>query len=184
VLPLASEISYFCQSSQQICQSYVIVHMKLRLLSMVMAIILLSAFSVTKHIKGITQNKNEAIAGTAKGYLWGSGQFKITSNSGLVCNGIYEFTEGASKPAVGGLKCDDGLQGDIVISALNVTGSAGYGIAQLNNKKYAQFVYGEVPHYKNMSWSMAKERYSRMSQQMEGHINYCEEYPKTLKCTT
>ena len=153
-----------------------------RFLSMAMAVILLSAFSVSKHIKGITQNENEVIIGTAKGYLWGSGQFKITSNSGFICNGIYEFTEGASKPAIGGLKCDHGPQGDIVISALNNTGSAGYGIAQLNNKKYAQFVYGDVPNYKNMSWNTAKERYSNMSQQMQGHINYCEEYPETLKC--
>ena len=153
-----------------------------RFLSMILAVILLSAFSVTKHIKGITEDKNEVISGTAKGYLWGSGQFKITSNSGFICNGIYEFAEGASKPAVGGLKCDHGPQGDIVISALNETGSAGYGIAQLNNKKYAQFVYGEVPNFKNMSWSTAKERYSDMSQQMQGYINYCEKYPKTLKC--
>ena len=50
-----------------------------RFLSIMLAVILLSAFSVTKHIKGITQNKNEVISGTAKGYLWGSGQFKITS---------------------------------------------------------------------------------------------------------
>lgn len=153
-----------------------------RFLTAVIVIILLSAFSVTKSIKGITQNENEVIIGTAKGYLWGSGQFKITSNSGFSCNGIYEFTEGASNPAIGGLKCDHGLQGDVVISALNKTGSAGYGIAQLNNKKYAQFVYGDVPDYKNMSWNTAKERYSNMSQQMQGHINYCEEYPKTLKC--
>ncbi len=153
-----------------------------RFLSIMLAVILLSAFSVTKHIKGITQNENEVISGTAKGYLWGSGQFKITSNSGFICNGIYEFAEGASKPAVGGLKCDHGPQGDVVISALNKTGSAGYGIAQLNNKKYAQFVYGEVPNYKNMSWSKVKERYSNMSQQMQGYINYCEKYPEALKC--
>lgn len=153
-----------------------------RFLSIMLAVILLSAFSVTKHIKGITQNKNEVISGTAKGYLWGSGQFKITSNSGFICNGIYEFAEGASKPAIGGLKCDHGPQGDVVISALNKTGSAGYGIAQLNNKKYAQFVYGEVPNYKNMSWSTVKEQYSNMSQQMQGYINYCEKYPETLKC--
>ena len=153
-----------------------------RFLSIMLAVILLSAFSVTKHIKGITQNKNEVISGTAKGYLWGSGQFKITSNSGFICNGIYEFAEGASKPAIGGLKCNHGPQGDVVISALNKTGSAGYGIAQLNNKKYAQFVYGEVPNYKNMSWSTVKEQYSNMSQQMQGYINYCEKYPETLKC--
>lgn len=153
-----------------------------RFLSIMLAVILLSAFSVTKHIKGITQNKNEVISGTAKGYLWGSGQFKITSNSGFICNGIYEFAEGASMPAIGGLKCDHGPQGDVVISALNKTGSAGYGIAQLNNKKYAQFVYGEVPNYKNMSWSTVKEQYSNMSQQMQGYINYCEKYPETLKC--
>jgi hypothetical protein len=156
--------------------------MMFRFLSIAMAIILLSAFSVTKHIKGITQNGNEVVTGTAKGYLWGSGQFKIATSSGLICEGIYEFTEGASKPAVGGLKCNDGLQGDIVVSALNSTGSAGYGIAQLNNKRYAQFVYGVVPHYKNMSWGTAKERYAKMSLQMQGHTNYCEEYPKTLKC--
>jgi len=156
--------------------------MMFRFLSIMLAVILLSAFSVTKHIKGITQNKNEVISGTAKGYLWGSGQFKITSNSGFICNGIYEFAEGASKPAIGGLRCDHGPQGDVVISALNKTGSAGYGIAQLNNKEYAQFVYGEVPNYKNMSWSAVKEQYSNMSQQMQGYINYCEKYPKTLKC--
>jgi len=156
--------------------------MMFRFLSIMLAVILLSAFSVTKHIKGITQNKDEVISGTAKGYLWGSGQFKITSNSGFICNGIYEFAEGASKPAIGGLKCDHGPQGDVVISALNKTGSAGYGIAQLNNKKYAQFVYGEVPNYKNMSWSTVKEQYSNMSQQMQGYINYCEKYPETLKC--
>jgi hypothetical protein len=153
-----------------------------RFLSMTMAIILLSAFSVAAHIKGITQNENEVITGTAKGYLWGSGQFKITSSSGFICEGEYKFTEGRSKPAVGGLKCDDGLQGDIVISALNATASTGYGIAQLNNKRYAQFVYGEVPDYKNMSWSTAKERYINMSQQMREHIYYCAEYPETLKC--
>ena len=100
--------------------------MMLRFLTIVMAVILLSAFSVTKHIKGITQNEDEVILGTAKGYLWGVGQFKITSNSGFICNGTYEFTEGASNPAIGGLKCDHGPQGDIVISALNNTGSVGY----------------------------------------------------------
>jgi len=95
-----------------------------RFLSMVMAVILLSAFSVTKHIEGITQNEDEVITGTAKGYLWGIGQFKITSSFGFICDGTYEFTEGTSKPAIGGLKCDHGLQGDIMISALNNTGSA------------------------------------------------------------
>lgn len=154
----------------------------LRFLSFVIAVILLSAFSVTKHIKGITQNKNEVIVGTAKGYLWGSGQFKITSNFGFICDGIYEFAEGASKPAIGGLKCNHGLQGDVVISALNKSGSSGYGIAQLNNKKYAQFVYGAVSNYKNMSWRTAKKRYLKMSKQMQGYINYCEKYPETLKC--
>lgn len=155
---------------------------RFRFLSMVMAVILLSAFSVNKYIKGITQNENEVITGTAEGYLWGSGQFKITSNLGIICDGIYEFTEGPSKPAIGGLKCNHGLQGDIVISALNKTGSSGYGISQLNNNKYAQFVYGEVPNYKNMNWTMAKEQYSKMSKQMQAHINYCGKYPETLKC--
>ncbi len=65
-----------------------------RFLSMAMAIMLLSAFSVSTHINGITQNENEVITGTAKGYLWGSGQFKITSSSGFICEGIYNFTEG------------------------------------------------------------------------------------------
>lgn len=153
-----------------------------RFLSMAMAIILLSAFSVTRHIKGVTQNDNEVITGTAKGYLWGSGQFKITSSSGFICDGIYNFTRGRSMPAVGGLKCDDGLQGDIVISALNATASTGYGIAQLNNKTYAQFVYGDVPDFKYMSWSMAKEQYAKMSKQMQVYIYYCKEYPETLKC--
>ncbi len=154
----------------------------LKHLSVVVAIILLSAFSVSTGIKGITQNGNEVITGTAKGHLWGSGQFKIVSNTGFTCEGIYDYSEGTSKPAVGGFKCDDGLQGDIVVSALNAAGSTGYGIAQRNNKSYAQFVYGNAPDFKNLSWNMAKEKYAEMSKQMRGYINYCEDYPETLKC--
>ena len=69
-----------------------------------------------------------------------------------------------------------------MVSALNPAGSTGYGIAQRNNKSYAQFVYGDVPDFKNLSWNMAKEKYAEMSKQMRGYINYCEDYPETLKC--
>ena len=159
--------------------------MMLRLLSIVVAIILLSAFSITVPIKGIAQNKNEVITGTAKGYVWGNGEFNIISNTGVSCEGIFDYIEGKSKPAVGGFKCDNGMQGDIVLFALNMTGTRGYGLAQLNNETYAQFVFGDVPDFKNMSWSTVKERYINMSQQMQGHISnlyYCEEYPETIKC--
>ena len=157
----------------------------LRFFSIVIAIILLSAFSITVPIKGIEQNENAVITGTAKGYLSGNGEFNIISNRGISCEGIFDYIEGKSKPAVGGFKCDNGMQGDIVLFALNVTGTRGYGLAQLNNETYAQFVYGDVPDFKNMSWSTVKERYINMSQQMQGHISnlyYCEEYPETIKC--
>jgi len=154
----------------------------LRLLLIVVAIILLSAFSITVPIKGIAQNENEVITGTAKGYLWGNGEFIIVSNTGVSCEGVFDYIEGKSKPAVGGFKCDNGMQGDIVLFALNVIGTIGYGLAQLNDETYAQFVFGDVPDFKNMSWSTVKERYVNMSQQMQGHIYYCEEYPETIKC--
>ena len=154
----------------------------LRLLSTVMAIILLSAFSITVSIKGIAQYENSVITGTAKGYLAGNGEFKIISNTGISCEGIFDYIKGRSKPAVGGFKCDNGMQGDILLFALNKIGTNGYGIAKVNNETYAQFVYGDVPDFKNMSWSTAKERYINMSQQMREHIYYCDEYPETLKC--
>jgi hypothetical protein len=154
----------------------------LRILSMVIAIILLSAFSINLSIMGIAQNDNEVITGAAKGYLSGNGEFNIASNTGISCEGIFDYIEGKSKPAVGGFKCNNGMQGDIVLFALNKIGTNGYGIAHVNNETYAQFVYGDVPDFKNMSWSTVKERYVNMSQQMQGHIYYCEEYPETLKC--
>lgn len=146
------------------------------------AIFLLSAFSITVPIKGIAQNENEVITGTATGYVSGKGEFKITSNTGISCEGVFDYIEGRSKPAVGGFKCDNGMQGDILLFALNKIGTNGYGVAQVNNETYAQFVYGDVPDFKNMSWRTVKERYVNMSQQMQGYIYYCEEYPETLKC--
>ena len=124
------------------------------------------------------------ITGTAKGYLSGKGEFIITSNTGVSinCEGVFDYIEGRSKPAVGGFKCDNGMQGDILLFALNKIGTNGYGVAQVNNETYAQFVYGDVPDFKNMSWRTVKERYVNMSQQMQGYIYYCEEYPETLKC--
>ncbi len=154
----------------------------LRLLSILAAIFLLSAFSITVPIKGIAQNENEVITGTAKGYLSGKGEFIITSNTGVSCEGVFDYIEGRSKPAVGGFKCDNGMQGDILLFALNKIGTNGYGVAQVNNETYAQFVYGDVPGFKNMSWRIVKERYVNTSQQMQGYIYYCKEYPETLKC--
>ena len=156
--------------------------MMFRLLSIVIAIILLSGFSITVPIRGIAQYENSVLTGTAKGYLAGNGEFNIASNTSISCEGIFDYIEGKSKPAVGGFKCDNGMQGDILLFALNMIGTNGYGIAHVNNGTYAQFVYGDVPDFKNMSWSTAKERYVKMSQQMQGHIYYCEEYPETLKC--
>ena len=156
-----------------------------RLLSVVIAIILLSGFSITVPIKGIAQYENSVITGAAKGYLAGNGEFNIASNKSFSCEGIFDYIEGKSKPAVGGFKCDNGMQGDIVLFALNKIGTKGYGIAHVNNETYAQFIYGDVPDFKNMSWSTVKERYINMSQQMQGHISnlyYCEEYPETIKC--
>jgi len=154
----------------------------LRLLSIILAITLLSAFSITIPIKGIAQNENEVITGTAKAYFSLNGEFEITSNTGVKCEGIFDYVEGTSKPAVGGFKCDNGMQGDVVLLALNMIGTIGYGLAQVNNETYVQFVYGDVPDFKNMSWSTVKEQYINMSRQMQGHIYYCEEYPETLKC--
>lgn len=154
----------------------------LRLLSIMAAIFLLSAFSITVPIKGIAQNENEVITGTATGYLSGKGEFIITSNTGVSCEGVFDYIEGRSKPAVGGFKCDNGMQGDIFLFALNKIGTNGYGVAQVNNETYAQFVYGDVPDFKNMSWSIVRERYVNTSQQMQGYIYYCKEYPETLKC--
>ena len=156
--------------------------MILRLLSIIAAIFLLSGFSITVPIKGIAQNENEVITGTATGYLSGKGEFIITSNTGVSCEGVFDYIEGRSKPAVGGFKCDNGMQGDILLFALNKIGTNGYGVAQVNNETYAQFVYGDVPDFKNMSWRIVKERYVNTSQQMEGYIYYCKEYPETLKC--
>jgi len=156
--------------------------MMFRLLSIVIAIILLSGFSITVPIKGIAQYENSVITGAAKGYLAGNGEFNIVSNTSFSCEGIFDYIEGKSKPAVGGFKCDNGMQGDIVLFALNKIGTKGYGIAHINNETYAQFIFGDVPDFKNMSWSTVKERYVNMSQQMQGHIYYCEEYPETLKC--
>jgi hypothetical protein len=156
--------------------------MMYRFLSMAIAIILLSGFSITVPIKGIAQYENSVITGSAKGYLAGNGEFNIASNTSINCEGIFDYIEGKSKPAVGGFKCDNGMQGDIVLFALNKIGTKGYGIAHVNNETYAQFIFGDVPDFKNMSWSTVKERYVNMSQQMQGHIYYCEEYPETLKC--
>jgi hypothetical protein len=156
--------------------------MMFRFLSVVIAIILLSGFSITVPIKGIAQYENSVITGSAKGYLAGNGEFNIASNTSINCEGIFDYIEGKSKPAVGGFKCDNGMQGDIVLFALNKIGTKGYGIAHVNNETYAQFIFGDVPDFKNMSWSTVKERYVNMSQQMQGHIYYCEEYPETLKC--
>jgi hypothetical protein len=152
----------------------------LKFLSIATSLILLSACSMTASIQGVTQNENEVITGTATGYLFGNGKFKLISNAGFICEGIYDYPDGISKPAIGGYSCDNGSQGDMV--ATTVTGTSGYGLAQHNNKQYVQFTFGNVPGYKNMSWSIVEELYSRMSQQMRGHIYYCEEYPDTLKC--
>lgn len=161
----------------------------LRLLSIMVAIFLLSAFSITVPITGIAQYENSIITGTAKGYLAGNGEFNIVSNTGYLknstsinCEGIFDYIEGRSKPAVGGFKCDNGMQGDVLLFALNKIGTNGYGIAHVNNETYAQFVYGDVPDFKNMSWRIVKERYVITSQQMQGYMYYCKEYPETLKC--
>ena len=152
----------------------------LRLLSMALTIILLSACSITAPIQGVTQNENEVITGTATGYLSGNGKFKLISNTGFICEGIYDYPEGVSKPAVGGYSCDNGAQGDMV--ATTTTGISGYGFAQHNDEQYVQFTFGDIPSFKIMSWPTVKELYFNLSQQMQEHVYYCETYPETLKC--
>lgn len=151
-----------------------------KIMHFTMMLFFLSGCSITTSVKGMTQKNNEVFTGTATGYITGSGNFKLISNSGAICEGIYKYPEGLRLPGVGAFSCDDGTQGDSV--SLTATGKVGTGYAYLNDDTYIQFVFGDVPNYSSLPWDRVKADYEYYSGMMAGYIYYCDKYPKTPNC--
>lgn len=70
------------------------------------ACLALTACSMTLPVKGQVQNTPETFTGTATGYLDGSGDLKIVSNLGAVCEGDFVYV--TKRTGEGIFSCEDG----------------------------------------------------------------------------
>ncbi|MBF0383772.1 MAG: hypothetical protein HQL69_22370 [Magnetococcales bacterium] len=134
---------------------------------------------MTLPVQGVSDKSNEVFTGTATGYMSGKGDLKINTNTGLRCVGEFKYIDGFEK-GVGGFSCSDGRQGDFTFTS---TGVAGKGYALLNDGNKAQFLFGQVPNYSEVEWDHVQRVHETLSAQMKDSIFYCDEYPKTPKCS-
>ena len=146
--------------------------------SFVAAIILgVSGCTLTLPVQGTSDVTNEVFTGTATGNLWGTGDLKITSNTGIRCLGDFKYAEGRDK-GLGGFACDDGRQGDFTFTS---SGTSGIGYALLDDGTRIQFLFGRVA-YSAVNWNSVARTHETLSAQMENMVYYCDVYPNTPKC--
>ena len=91
---------------------------------------------MTLAVKGQVQNSTETFTGTATGYMSGSGDLKIVSTKGAVCEGNFVYV--TMRQGSGVFNCNDGRSGPFQFDS---TGSAGVGSGSLGNEKFT-FTFG------------------------------------------
>ncbi len=92
--------------------------------------------SMTLPVKGMVQNTDETFQGSATGYLGGSGDLQITSNTGVTCKGNFVYV--TRRKGEGVFNCDDGRSGPFQFVS---TGSSGTGHGDLGGQKFT-FTFG------------------------------------------
>ena len=100
-------------------------------------ILLLSACSMTLPVKGQVQNSSETFTGTATGYLDGSGDLTIVSNTGVTCSGSFVYV--TKRNGEGVFTCEDGRTGPFNFVS---TGKRGTGYGSLGGKNFT-FTFGK-----------------------------------------
>ena len=96
----------------------------------------MTSCSLTLPVKGMVQNTDETFEGTATGYIGGSGDLKIISNTGVTCEGNFVYV--TSRKGEGVFNCDDGRSGPFQFVS---TGSSGTGHGDLGGSKFT-FTFG------------------------------------------
>jgi len=110
--------------------------MKLMKFVLVGLVTLLSGCSMTLPVKGQVQNSAETFTGTATGYIGGSGDLTIVSNSGATCTGNFVYV--TSRNGEGVFSCDDGRSGPFQFVS---TGTKGTGYGDLGGQRFT-FTFG------------------------------------------
>ena len=100
------------------------------------AMLILTGCAMTLPAKGIVQDSDEVLSGTATGYLDGAGTLNVTSNKGTHCIGNFVYVN--SRQGDGTIQCDDGRTGSFRFSS---TGRKGTGVGELSGKKVT-FTFG------------------------------------------
>lgn len=96
----------------------------------------LGACSMTLPVRGQVQNSNESFAGSATGYMDGSGNLSITSSNGTSCHGDFVYV--TKRTGEGVFTCDDGRTGPFRFVS---TGSRGTGHGSLGGQAFT-FTFG------------------------------------------
>lgn len=99
--------------------------------------LLLAACSMTLPVRGQLQATDETFTGTATGRMDGSGQLRIVSNKGAVCDGSFVYT--SSRKGEGVFNCDDKRSGPFEFVS---TGSRGTGFGLLAGERFT-FTFGQ-----------------------------------------
>lgn len=99
-------------------------------------VIFMTSCSLTLPVKGMVQNTDETFEGTATGYIGGSGDLKIISNTGVTCEGNFVYV--TTRKGEGVFNCDDGRSGPFQFVS---TGSSGTGHGDLGGSKFT-FTFG------------------------------------------
>ena len=139
----------------------------------------LSGCSMTLPVQGVSTNDSELFTGTATGYLSGKGDLNFTSNMGRTCTGTFKYNDNFDK-GVGGISCNDGSQGDFVFYS---SGVSGHGFGNMNDGTRGQFLFGDLPSFSQIDWNEANSVYKSISYELSNMLYYCDDFPKTPKCS-
>jgi hypothetical protein len=100
------------------------------------AVLMLTACSMTLPVQGSLQRTAETFNGTATGYMDGGGTLVVVTSKGAKCQGNFAYVSGRDGKGV--FKCDDGRSGPFEFVS---TGTRGAGTGDLGGERFT-FTFG------------------------------------------
>lgn len=101
-----------------------------------LALLGMSACSMTLPVQGATEDGAETFKGSATGYMDGGGTLQLTSSKGRVCSGRFVYV--TRRNGEGTFTCNDGKSGPFEFVS---TGTSGTGTGRIGGERFT-FTFG------------------------------------------
>lgn len=145
------------------------------------AVLSLSACSLTLPVTGQFNEGGEKFRGEATGRMDGSGTITIRSTTGASCNGAFQYAS-SKVTGEGGFKCSDGRVGDFFFTS---KGTEGEGFGKTTDGKLFEFRFGgpEYTAERQAQWAAIGNSFEQLSRSLNPPTTYCTTFVGSIRCT-